>query len=391
MLAGSLQGQAELRGKHHLYDLNSEVKLDYRVAQNNSTVALFLKVSLKEINSIGKYVIKYTSYAKIDEIATVNSDTVEIRNSLIDLIGSDYYFRIDIPYTTPINLVVVELNNFLTGTNYDFNIPINSNNTIPGGDLIIMRKDKDTPVFRNFLTSNDTIRIKSIFGGPDRVYLYHYVDLFNPASPPFVSKGSDMAKELVIDTAFSIPHDEPFSLSLEGLFFIQTDTSGLEGISLNITDRFFPKTALIDDLIERIVYISTSKEFDLLKEAGTKKAFDTYWMEVTKSQERAKRIIRNYYDRIEEANQLFSYYKEGWMTDQGMIYIIYGPPNQVNSDLGGETWTYQKTPNLPKTRFSFVRLKNIFTNHHMELIRNEDYSQNWFRTIDLWRRGIQVN
>ena len=109
------------------------------------------------------------------------------------------------------------------------------------------------------------------------------------------------------------------------------------------------------------------------------------------NREKAVRIISSYYRRIAEANEMFSRYKEGWMTDRGMIYIIYGPPNDVSRNLDEEVWTYEKTVNMNKIKFTFMSVRNLFTDQHYELERNDELRQTWFRAIDLWRKGILAN
>jgi GWxTD domain-containing protein len=59
-----------------------------------------------------------------------------------------------------------------------------------------------------------------------------------------------------------------------------------------------------------------------------------------------------HYRRIEYANERFAAGKPGWMTDRGRIYIVYGPPDEIDShpsggsyerpmeEGGGETSTY---------------------------------------------------
>ncbi|HZQ18821.1 MAG TPA: GWxTD domain-containing protein [Terriglobales bacterium] len=59
-----------------------------------------------------------------------------------------------------------------------------------------------------------------------------------------------------------------------------------------------------------------------------------------------------HYRRIEYANEHFAAGKPGWMTDRGRIYIVYGPPDEIDShpsggsyerpieEGGGETSTY---------------------------------------------------
>ena len=383
--------QANLREKHYLYDLDADVRFEHQLVVAGHKGAMYFKVSLKDNNSIGQYVIRYTYYSIINESTSTSTDTLKIRNSLIAIDKNDYYFKVNIPFEKEVNLIEFSMNDVSSSRNYQFFVPVITQSTFTPADIILMEKDRDVPLFKKFLTEQDTFRVVAPFSRPKKAYFFHYKDSFKPATPPFVMKPAEGASELEIDSSFSVPINEPVSISRTGMFYVQTDTSRLNGISMNITDKFYPKTAQVSKLIDRIIYISTAKEYRLLQEAGTKKAFDTYWMAITKSQERAIRIIGNYYNRVTEANMLFSEYKEGWMTDKGMIYIIYGPPNQVVMELNTETWVYQKTPNLSKIKFSFVRLKNIFTNQHMVLMRDEEYSQSWFRTIDLWRRGIQVN
>jgi GWxTD domain-containing protein len=40
-------------------------------------------------------------------------------------------------------------------------------------------------------------------------------------------------------------------------------------------------------------------------------------------------VAAMYYRRVRQANRLFTNYKEGWKTDRGMFYILFGPPSGV--------------------------------------------------------------
>ena len=40
-------------------------------------------------------------------------------------------------------------------------------------------------------------------------------------------------------------------------------------------------------------------------------------------------LMDEYYRRVSYANENFEGWKEGWETDRGMIYILFGPPDQV--------------------------------------------------------------
>lgn len=53
-----------------------------------------------------------------------------------------------------------------------------------------------------------------------------------------------------------------------------------------------------------------------------------------------------YYRRVRYANKEFTQYKDGWKTDRGMIYILFGAPNQVfysdfvSDDINSQQWVY---------------------------------------------------
>ncbi len=56
--------------------------------------------------------------------------------------------------------------------------------------------------------------------------------------------------------------------------------------------------------------------------------------------------MEEYYARVDYANKHFSHYIDGWRTDMGMVYIMFGAPNNVDRhpfDLDAkpyEIWAY---------------------------------------------------
>jgi len=60
-------------------------------------------------------------------------------------------------------------------------------------------------------------------------------------------------------------------------------------------------------------------------------------------------LMDEYYKRVSYANENFDGWKEGWETDRGMIYILFGPPDRIertNPSMANSTsfqiWTYNK-------------------------------------------------
>jgi GWxTD domain-containing protein len=195
-------------------------------------------------------------------------------------------------------------------------------------------------------------------------------------------------RTMEIDSTFSLNISGSIKFSQEGLYFVQADTSSAQGLGFRVTDNYFPKLAKIQDLVNSLRYFSTRNEWDKLNASeNSKKEFDDYWMKVTKSEQKARRIIKQYFDQVMLANNYFTNYKEGWKTDKGMIFIIFGNPDEVYRNKEGELWIYKKDDNFQKMRFSFAKVPNIFTDNQYTLLRSNSYQNNWFKAVQLWRRG----
>jgi GWxTD domain-containing protein len=85
--------------------------------------------------------------------------------------------------------------------------------------------------------------------------------------------------------------------------------------------------------IQQLKYIADKKEIDKLKKAGSDELLDKFvkfWKDhdPTPGTE-INEWMDEYYHRIQYATDNFSVFREGWKTDMGMIYIIFGPPSDI--------------------------------------------------------------
>jgi hypothetical protein len=95
--------------------------------------------------------------------------------------------------------------------------------------------------------------------------------------------------------------------------------------------------------------------------------------------------MKTYFRRVEMANEFFTSYKEGWKTDRGMIYIIFGPPDEVYKFFDREVWKYDNIYN--KVTFDFAKSATIFDPDNYVLVRDDKYKDTWYEAIDLRRNG----
>jgi GWxTD domain-containing protein len=91
----------------------------------------------------------------------------------------------------------------------------------------------------------------------------------------------------------------------------------------------------LDAAIDQMQYIAKGSELEEIKSAPTfeekQKRFLAFWKkrDPTPGTEENE-LMEEYYNRVEYANKHFGHYIDGWRTDMGMVYIILGPPNNVD-------------------------------------------------------------
>ncbi len=212
---------------------------------------------------------------------------------------------------------------------------------------------------------------------------------FNMTQPPFARP---MNYELNVAT------DDRYSFSfVDDFFYLENPAAYNRFVSKNDSGIYnhvfyfgtqFPKLNQITELIDPIRYISTSTEYKNLKAAvNPKKGLDAFWLKLGKNEANSKELLTEYYHRVEVANKFFTSYKEGWKTDRGIIYIIYGIPNSIRKDAGSEVWLYGEENNVLSVQFRFYQTERSNISNHYEMVRNSDYKNNWYRQVDLWRQG----
>lgn len=108
----------------------------------------------------------------------------------------------------------------------------------------------------------------------------------------------------------------------------------------------------LDEAIQQMIYIAYQDEIDEIKDAPNFKEKERRFMEFWKSKDPSpsteiNEAFEEYYTRIQYANSNFKSYTKGWMTDKGMVYVIYGPPynvekqNSYTDNRAYEVWRYR--------------------------------------------------
>lgn len=230
------------------------------------------------------------------------------------------------------------------------------------------------------------------------VFYYKAVNII-PPSPSTILPEVTLAPEPEAIVPLIYSDTLPLMFPAEGIYLISPDSLIREGLVLYNFGSDHPSMTSPETMIPPLAYLATPQEMDeMLTAEKPKLALDKFWLDRTGSIERSKELIRIYYNRTLFSNYYFSSYKAGWLTDRGMIYIMYGPPDKVYKNSGGESWGYRRPP--VKSRwgsrytiedqylwFNFRKQKNIFSDNDFGLNRAATPISYWDIAVARWREG----
>lgn len=228
---------------------------------------------------------------------------------------------------------------------------------------------------------------------------------YSPSSLPYI--GVDMRKADEMDTNVR-RLDEPGSVLIEfkyplmdrGTYRFEVETTDENGEKLyrardfSVVGENYPSVMTTRELAEPLIYLMDRRDHRELMEIqdpdSLKEAVDRFWLSNIRNMNQARSVINLYYERVEQANKQFTTFKEGWKTDMGMIYILFGPPWYVDRYLNRMQWSYSYDRNDPEYNFYFERpnLNNeYFPFDNYLLQRNQGYFNIQYRQIQLWLTG----
>jgi len=146
-----------------------------------------------------------------------------------------------------------------------------------------------------------------------------------------VVKGSNFIEHEISDLAFALGQ---YNLTIqleEGGDFIT------KKVSKKLVSHIYGFPSSITDLelaVNQMTYIANNPEMDFILEGETydiqMDRFKEYWKKKDPNPKTdGNAVLNEYFRRIEYANAHFKHYFDGWKTDMGMVYIVLGPPSNV--------------------------------------------------------------
>jgi GWxTD domain-containing protein len=354
-----------------LYNPDAEVSIALQPVKTSQKMEVWYKIQTSKL-PLEKYTItweKRESFTQTKGTVLTNSDTTATQKEQKGVLIFDIPVK---PW-----LLVVKVTNKETNVSWSNFKRIENNYPVSG-----WIEQEGERLTRRYLISDQSYTVKGSDNTPFHVSFFN--EDFPAAYPPFAEKESRADRFMFHDSTFQVSSGSSISLAKTGLYLFQKDTNSAEGFAVRAVNKSYPKFAKIEDLIKPLIFICTQDEYTTLQNAkGDKAKFDKVILDITKDKERASNFMKSYFRRVELANLYFISYKEGWKTDRGMIYLIFGVPDEVSVNDGNETWFYKNS----RSRFSFVKSGSVYDPDNHVLLRDERFMETWFSTVDLWRKS----
>lgn len=390
--------------KRNIQSLNPEFVVHH---QSDSTSKVYFTIKTKELlyskkenedNFMAKVMIQFKLLQSYESNVIIDSATSYItdicrekdcssQSERTEIIGD---FSVNTPMKKTYLLEIITTDIYRNQFQIKY---INIDRTTPyvRQNFLVKSFTTGLPLFKNYIGLNEKIIIYYNDISVKHFLCRYYQREFPLAPPPF-SIYEPKAFDYQADSIFSVKTDSGgntfFEMTKKGFYHFHSDSSEKSGITLFYFGENFPELRSADELITPLRYITTKKEFEELFSSENKKdAVDKFWLNIGINPERSKELIRQYYNRVQDANRFFTSYIEGWKTDRGMIYIVFGTPNAIYKTLENESWLYGEENNFMSISFNFYKVPNPFSDNDFLLERSPIYKANYFKAVDTWREG----
>jgi GWxTD domain-containing protein len=340
----------------------------------------------------------FTAHARINIYLRESYESISVLDSTTVLLTDSSHFGL--------NKILIDSVNFYTPREGEYLLEIrlrdaNRNQELTSfvpvykSDLqdqqyFIAREPSGIPLLSPYISNNQEFYISASKNTEHKIFVRYYRRNFPIAIPPFaVDYGEPF--DYKEDSLFSVEmingRTPAISLAPQGFYHFQPDTSVKEGFTLFRFYKDFPSVKTPADALPPLRYLTTHHEFEKLSAStNIKLSVDSFWLDNSGNVDRAKAQIAKFYNRVQDANLFFSSYIEGWKTDRGMVYIVFGPPNHVYRGINTENWVYGEAGNSLSVRFNFIRVNNPFSFNDYSLYRNPYFKESWFNSVENWRR-----
>ncbi len=317
------------------------------------------------------------------ETGTVKIDKSEDKIPIEALIG---YFDIDIP-NGDYYFAKVIMDDKLRKKQFTEILTINKTNNSSQENFIIT-DTTNRVIFLDYINPNEKIKISSERIMASKLFITKY-NLDDSFPIPIYIEKEIKKNRIKMDTSFSVLSDQYITLKEKGIYLISKDSASSVGLSLfNFYDGY-PLIAQKENMAPPMRYITSDEEFKSLEigSESSKLKTEQLWTTMSSSLPTTEKQLVTYYKRVQYSNIYYTSDKEGWKTDRGLVYTIFGPPSNIYKNTKEEKWGYGLENSTLEFNFTFIKNRNILSDNDFVLIRDRNKKEIWQKAVEYWRKG----
>jgi len=382
----------------YIYQQNAAVALDARRLDGATYERLYLRVTFRQIPDgapatevARRYKASYQVGAGYDGNGLMAQDSLQLQR-MVYLGQRQYGLTFNIAKPGAAAVVMFKVEDKVTGVPYVFDLPLPQSGSAgePSTSFLVFNRTGTRPLFGPFARPGDTVSVRSLTVTGKSLTLRQYVQDYAPALPPMAATASVLlgGQSPQPVAQYNMPHNAQLLLTTPGIYVLSSDIAADPGQTLVVVPFQYPDVTRASELVGPLTYITTRAERTRLQAAkNPKREVDKFWLNIAGGKDQARRLIKEYYTHVEFANAWFTDYREGYKTDRGMVYIIFGKPTRVLRNGTTEEWQYDEHSNTPELQFTFERMAAPLGGPCLQLRRSPDYDKFWYAIVDQWRQG----
>jgi GWxTD domain-containing protein len=382
----------------HIYNEEAAVALEARRLDGASYDRIYLRITVRNMADgtpaseiARRYHASYEIGAGYDGQGLLGSDTLQLQR-LVYMGRQQYALTFNIKKPEGSAVVMFKIEDRITGLPYVFDLPmLTSAQGESASNYLVFNRSGTRPLYGPFARPGDTISIRSLTLTDQPIVLRQYIQDYPPALPPMATTANVLigAPQPKYVARYTLTPNTQIVLASPGIYVLSTDTLKDPGQAIVVAPYRYPDLSHASELVAPLTYITTRAERARLVSAKyPRKEVEKFWLDIGGGKNQARRLISSYYTNVEFANAWFSDYREGYKTDRGMVYIVFGKPSKVLRTGMKEEWQYEERSPTPELRFVFEKRAAPLGGPNWQLVRNADYDRFWYAVVDQWRKGI---
>jgi len=344
----------------------------------------------KQIDVYSLITLRYEVYTSLNKKDIIQSDSYK----LSELVPYDKLQNGGVIINIPLNLiqnqnyiVLLSLQDQVNKKNFFKMLRVSKDENSP--DNFRITNENDEIIWYSWIEKDQKIKVEYRYSGVKNIYLSYFEPKFSPAKPPYAKNNTIETGDITAFERYEIQlikgKSQVMQLPREGAYKIHASKNQLTGKLITQFYANYPKLKNNAQKVFALRYLNPKKEFYSMLQDEPLHTIQEFWFFEGRAKDRSLTMMNTYYSRVLRSNELFSSYKEGWKTDRGMIFMVYGPPDHIYNEADREVWEYGSEAAYNDLKFEFLISNSPLNSQDYILLRNEDFKTSWYAVVENWR------